>query len=56
MTKIKDMNYSEFVLYLKRTHKVLNKSEIDSEVLYAWICKKLLKDIQKQTQINQKGE
>ena len=45
MKKVKDMNRNEFVLYLNTEHKRLKNSKIDSQVLYAWICKKLLKDI-----------
>ena len=45
MKKIKDMIKNEFILYLKTQHKKLIKSEDNSEVMYAWICKKLLKVI-----------
>ena len=44
--KIKDMNRNQFILYLKTQHKKLIKSEDNSEVMYSWICKKLLKDLQ----------
>lgn len=43
---LKDMNKNEFILYLKTQHKKLIKSEDNSEVMYAWICKKLLRDIE----------
>ncbi len=46
MQKVKDMNYNEFILYLKTQHKKLINSEINSEVMYAWICKKLLRNIE----------
>ena len=45
MNKIKDMDRNEFILYLKTQHKKLIKSEDNSEVIYAWFCGKLLKDI-----------
>jgi len=45
MKKVKDMNRNEFTLYLNTEHKRLKNSKINSQVLYAWICKKLLKDI-----------
>jgi hypothetical protein len=43
--KIKDMNRDEFILYLKTENKNLKNSKINSQILYAWICKKLLRDI-----------
>ena len=45
MKKVKDMNRNEFILYLKTENKKLKNSEDNSEILYAWICKKLLRDI-----------
>ena len=45
MKKIKDMNRNEFILYLNTEHIRLKNNKINSQVLYAWICKKLLKDI-----------
>ena len=45
MNKIKDMNRNQFIQLLKKEHKKLIKSKNNSEVMYAWICKKLLKDI-----------
>ena len=45
MKKVKDMNRNEFILYLNTEHKRLKNNKINSQVLYAWICKKLLKDI-----------
>ena len=45
MKKIKDMNRNQFIQLLKTEHKKLIKSKNNSEVMYAWICKKLLRDI-----------
>jgi len=38
------MNKNEFIQYLKTQHKKLINSDNNSEVMYAWICKKLARD------------
>jgi hypothetical protein len=44
MKKVKDMNRNEFISFLNTEHKRLKNSKINSEVLYAWCCKKLARD------------
>ena len=45
MDKIQNMNYKEFISYLKKTNKELKGSKKASEIRVAGLCKKLLRDI-----------
>ena len=44
MKKVKDMNRNEFIKFLNAEHKRLINSEVNSDVMYAWYCKKLARD------------
>ncbi len=51
LSKIKNMNRKEFITHLKKTNKQLKNSKKNSEILYSWICRRLLYDIENITEM-----